>query len=197
MPDPDAPLLVQVSESNTLSDQQAADLAAVYRAAFGAPPYHEGEEAVRRFLTEQLPQHVARKGFRLAVATVDDRMVGFGYGYTGERGQWWSDRVVERLPAEITDEWVGGHFEFVELAVDPKVQGRGVGTALHDRLMDGLPHRKALLSTYSDDRPAPRLYRRLGWQILARNWDEGSDLYGIHLPKPGDSLQGARCGAPI
>ena len=38
--------------------------------------------------------HVHRPGFR-AVATIDDRgrLVGFGYGYLSERGQWWHDQV--------------------------------------------------------------------------------------------------------
>jgi hypothetical protein len=49
-------------------------------------------------------------------------------------------------------------------------------------LLLGLPHDRALLSTYRDDRPAPRLYARLGWIKLATGvLDGGSDLWGLRL----------------
>ncbi|WP_432942559.1 GNAT family N-acetyltransferase [Kribbella sp. CA-253562] len=157
------------------------ELRHVYLAAFGAPGYDEDATAAERFAAEQLPTHAGRAGFRLVVARdPDGELTGFAYGYTGERGQWWSDRLVETAP-EIADEWVGGHFEFVELAVVPAAQGQGLGAALHDALMADLPHAKALLSTYADDRPAPRLYRRKGWQLLLPDLTPTSALYGKKL----------------
>ncbi|HEX2499780.1 MAG: GNAT family N-acetyltransferase [Actinomycetes bacterium] len=160
----------------------ANELAAIYRAAFGAPGYNEPPEAAERFRTEQLPGHADRTGFRCVVARLDGRVVGFAYGHTGEFGQWWTDWVASRAPVEVVAEWLGGHFEFVELAVDPLVQGSGIGQALHDRLLAGLPHRRAVLATYRDDRAAPRLYRRSGWRLLMPGLDASSDLYGLELP---------------
>ncbi|HZM83850.1 MAG TPA: GNAT family N-acetyltransferase [Candidatus Limnocylindrales bacterium] len=153
----------------------------VYALAFGAPGYDEPGDAARRFRAEQLPRHAGREGFRCVVALRGDRLLGFAYGYTGERGQWWSNHVATRAPAYVTERWLGGHFEFVELAVEPGEQGQGIGTALHDALLAGLPHERALLSTYRDDRPAPRLYRRRGWELLMAGLDDTSDLYGINL----------------
>ncbi|HET6698306.1 MAG TPA: hypothetical protein VFG88_04400 [Nocardioidaceae bacterium] len=49
----------------------------------------------------------------------DATPVGFAYGYTGSRGEYWPDRVVEALGDDLADEWVGGPFELVELAVLP------------------------------------------------------------------------------
>ncbi|MEV0291381.1 MULTISPECIES: GNAT family N-acetyltransferase [unclassified Kribbella] len=161
--------------------QAAPELAAVYLSAFGAPGYDEEPARAEQFASEQLPTHAARDGFKLVTAKADGRIVGFAYGYTGQRGQWWSDRLVETAPTEIVDEWVGGHFEFVELAVAVEAQGQGVGSALHDVLMADLPHEKGLLSTYVDDRPAPRLYRRKGWQLLMPDLGWGSALYGLRL----------------
>jgi len=170
-----------LAAAESLSRRDA--LADVYRAAFGAPGYDEGEDAVARFRDEQLPLHATRDGFRCAVAhDDDDAIVGFAYGYTGERGQWWSDQIAANAPADVVERWLGGHFEFVELAVDPAVQRQGLGRALHDGLLAGLPHERALLTTYTDDRPAPRLYRRLGWQLLAPRVFDDSDLYGLELP---------------
>jgi ribosomal protein S18 acetylase RimI-like enzyme len=160
---------------------RADELADVYRQAFGAAGYDEPEESVNRFLVEQLPVHASREGFRCAVAIRDGDLVGFAYGYTGQVGQWWSNHVLRRAPADVVRGWVGGHFEFVELAVKPSHQNRGIGSDLHDTLMKGLPHKRAMLTTYADDRPAVRLYRRKGWRLLLAGLDTGTDLYGIEL----------------
>jgi ribosomal protein S18 acetylase RimI-like enzyme len=181
----------------TLADRDAvvaaADgLVAVYARTFGAPGYDESPGATERFRTEQLPRHVDRDGFRCALARRGGRVVGFAYGYTGHRGQWWSDYVASHAPEEVVRDWIGGHFEFVELAVEPVEQGRGVGSALHDALLAGLPHERALLTTYRDDRPAPRLYRRKGWRRLVDGLDQHNDLYGRVLGEPISTSGGSR-----
>lgn len=68
-------------------------------------------------------RHAGREGFRLAVAVGVGTVVGFSWGYVGQRGQYWSDLAYAALPADVADEWIGGHFELVELAVLPSVGG--------------------------------------------------------------------------
>ncbi|KQR39792.1 GNAT family N-acetyltransferase [Microbacterium sp. Leaf159] len=112
-------------------------------------------------------RHRSRAGFRLVTAREGDRLVGFAWGYTGERGQYWSDFISRELGPRV-DEWIGGHFEFVELAVIPDARGRGIGRALHDALLADLLHERALLSTSARaDDPAVRLYSSSGWIPLA------------------------------
>ena len=173
---------VRISTNGKDVLELAGELAAIYHAAFGAPGYDEPPEAAERFRTEQLPGHADRAGFRCVIARLEGRVVGFGYGYTGDFGQWWTDWVAARAPVEVVADWLGGHFELVEMAVEPSAQGRGIGQALHDRLLAGLPHRRAVLATYRDDRSAPRLYRRSGWRLLMPGLDASSDLYGLELP---------------
>src|SRR5579875_130848 len=169
-------------------------LADVYRSAFGAPEYGETDDDFRRFANEQLPTHVRRPGFRLAVAFARSKdVVGFAYGYTGQRGQWWSEHVAELAPAEIVCEWLGEHFEFVELTVAESAQRQGVGQHLHDVLLTNLPHARALLTTHSRDLPAPRLYRRSGWEVLVDPLDTHSSLYGLRLPYNPPHVQADRC----
>lgn len=163
----------------------ATELTEVYRAAFSAPSYDKSEESVARFRDDQLPTHAARDGFRCVTVRLGEQLAGFAYGYTGNRGQWWSDQVAERAPWDVVDEWLGGHFEFVELAVDPRWQGRGLAAALHDALLLDLPHERAMLTTFRDDRPAPRLYRRLGWSRLHEGVFDQSDLWGLVLRDAG------------
>jgi len=177
------PTRVRVTGDGPVVLARAADVAHVYRAAFCAPGSDEPASAVDRFRDEQLPAHTQRAGFRCALADRRGLLTGFAYGYTGEHGQWWTDHVAARVPPEVVEEWLGGHFELVELAVDPTHQRRGLGEELMTRLLEGLPHTRALLTTYHDDRPATRLYRRLGWKLLAEHALEGSDLYGVDLQK--------------
>ena len=113
-------------------------------------------------------RHRARADFRLATACDDDRLVGFSWGYTGQPGQYWSDFILDKLGPAVHD-WVGGHFEFVELAVLPGARGQGIGGALHDQLLAGLPHERALLGTNDDPTsPAVQLYLSRGWHRLGK-----------------------------
>ena len=111
-------------------------------------------------------KHAKRSGHRLALAQADDNVIGYGWGYIGQRGEYWSDLLCNSLPEQTASQWVGGHFDVVELAVLPQHRRRGLGQALHDCLLDGVTGR-CLLSTSSDpDDPAVRLYTRCGWKTL-------------------------------
>ena len=116
----------------------------------------------------RLGRHADRDGFRFLGAFAPDRsLVGFVYGYTGAPGQWWYDRVAQALDAEARRRWLEPrHFEFTELAVRPDAQGRGVGSRLHDRILEGLPHERALLSALADNVPVVGFYRKRGWEIV-------------------------------
>jgi ribosomal protein S18 acetylase RimI-like enzyme len=171
-----------LEKCSRLAEPTRSEVVEVYRAAFGQPPYHEDEDAVARFRDEQLPAHADREGFRCVLTREEGRVVGFAYGYTGRRGQWWTDYVAERVPQEVAQAWLDGHFEFVELAVHPDHQGRGIGSALHDALLTDLPHERALLSTWRQDTPARRLYLNRGWHVLQQRLDASSSLLGRRLP---------------
>jgi ribosomal protein S18 acetylase RimI-like enzyme len=145
-------------------------------------------EASRDRLTEILPRHTARDGFRFVGAFEGERLVGFVYGYRGEAGQWWHDRVASALGADGSLRWLGpGHFEFTELHVRAEHRRRGIGASLHDAVFDGLDIRTAVLSTQTDNEPAIALYEKLGWEIIVPHLDFGSGrpflIMGIDLRK--------------
>jgi ribosomal protein S18 acetylase RimI-like enzyme len=140
---------------------RASEMWTVYDEVFGD---RASEQEWRETTFER---HCRRQEFRLDAAYADGSLVGFAYGYVGARGEYWPDRVAAVLGDEA-DAWVGGHFEFVELAVRAERRRHGIGSALHDSLMADPPSDRALLSTDDDvASPAVRLYRSRGWGRLA------------------------------
>ncbi|NRQ50672.1 GNAT family N-acetyltransferase [Aeromicrobium stalagmiti] len=156
-------------------------LAQVYLAAYGDPALPESALDADNFVTSTLPRHARRAGFRLVVATTDDVVSGYGYGFTGRRGQFWSDWLAGAAPEAIVEDWVGDHFELVDLVVDPAFRGQGLSGLLHDALVQDLPHERALLATAPDDGPAARLYSGRGWQVLVPEIDGAKALFGLDL----------------
>lgn len=131
--------------------------------------------------SEQFDRHAARDGHRLVTAHDGSTVVGFAWGYVGQRGQYWSDLVVAALPSPLADEWVGGHFEVAELGVLPAWRGLGIGSALLDALLQGRAGR-SLLSTKDDPSDsAVRLYLGTGWQRLGL-LSPGVQLLGLTRP---------------
>lgn len=158
------------------ADAYAADVYQLYDAVFGDQPDPSD------WRTNMYDRHRAREGFRLSVAHDDGGLVGFAWGYVGERGQYWSDLVVSALPSRVADRWVGGHFEFVELAVLACHRRRGIGVRLHDRLLEGVTPDRALLGTDSSDSSAVRLYLSRGWTKLGE-LNPQTRVMGLHLSR--------------
>ena len=153
----------------------------MYGQAFAGAPYHARPEATARFVADTFPLHRERAGFRCAIVRDRRGLRGFGYVYRGERGQFWTDWVRERVPAAVSEQWLGGHLELVELAVLPDAQGAGIGGALHDAVLAGSAEPRALLSARRDAPAAWGLYTRRGWSELAV-LSGGFSLLGRHLP---------------
>lgn len=158
----------------------AARIWPVYRDVFG------DFDDVATWRADMFERHAARDGYRLVVATAGPAVAGFSWGYVGQRGQFWPDLVCQALPRAVTDEWVGGHFEFAELAVAPRYRRRGLGRQLHDALLAGVGQR-CLLSTADDPAdPAVRLYLGSRWRKLG-NLRPGVQVMGREAPGPGAS----------
>lgn len=146
--------------NGSVADTQRQQVWGLYDAVFGD---YSDQEEWRRGMWDR---HRAREGFCLATAYDGSTLVGFAWGYVGERGQYWPDLVTERLPA-VAEAWVGGHWEFVELAVSCDQRGAGIGARLHDTIIDHAGERRALLGANADVRdPAVQLYLSRAWRHL-------------------------------
>ncbi len=144
------------------------DVLAVYAEAMDYPG--DLVAARRGFVAAHTHYH----GFR-AVATLanDDRLLGFAYGYRSTAGQWWHEQVRGGLSTRQARHWLPDCFELVELHVRPEAQGRGLGRAQLDALLDGATEATVLLSTPEapvEESRAWRLYRRSGFEDVLRHF---------------------------
>jgi len=157
----------------------------VYRAACREPPYLEDETSVERFATS-FTRDAGADGFRCVVVEHGDQVVGFGYGYSGGPGSWWYDHVADALDPRARERWLVDYLELVELAVLPGRHGEGIGGAAHDALLGAASQRTAAL-TVVPGTVAGSMYRRRGWQPIARGAIFDSDTHhivmGIDLPR--------------
>jgi ribosomal protein S18 acetylase RimI-like enzyme len=134
----------------------------VHRAALGAGAL--SDEWVR----DRLPRHLTRDDFVFLVARESTKIAGFGYGYTGAYGQWWTEHVAVALTERQREVWLDPpHFEIVELHVLPSAQRRGIGSAVLAQLLSRQPHDRAVLSTQLGSRKARAFYAKNGWEELA------------------------------
>jgi ribosomal protein S18 acetylase RimI-like enzyme len=138
------------------------ELREVHRNALGAGALSDEWADVR------LPEHARRDDFRFLAAWVGGELAGFGYGYRGAYGQWWTESVARALSAEQRTEWLDmPHYEVVELHVHPLWQRCGIGTALLEQLLAGQPYDRVVLSTQAESRQARSFYAKNGWSELA------------------------------
>ncbi|MFL6238071.1 MAG: GNAT family N-acetyltransferase [Actinomycetes bacterium] len=113
----------------------------------------------RRSITAR---HLDHPGLRAVVARNDDGLIGFGYGYHGEPGQWWHDAVMDALNESDRRQWLADAYEVAELHVLPAWQGQGLGRRLLLDLCRDVARSTVVLSAIDRETPARRLYRSVG-----------------------------------
>jgi ribosomal protein S18 acetylase RimI-like enzyme len=115
-------------------------------------------------------EHSQRTGFSCVVAIGTDNAIhGLAYGYRGAPGQWWYSEV-RRGVGPSGQRQLDDFFELTELHVHPDWQGHGLGEALLRALAEDRPEHRMLLSTPEGENRAWRLYRRLGFTDVLRNY---------------------------
>ena len=146
-------------------------------------------------------EHSRREGWSAvaAFATPRRRLLGHAhgplvaicYGYRGAPGQWWYEQVARGL-REHGQELPADFVELTELHVDPRYQGRGLGTTLLHSFLSDRPEAAVLLSTpevAGETNGAWRLYRSQGFtDVLRRHRFDGDPrpfaVLGRPLPLP-------------
>ena len=147
---------------------------AIYVEAMRYPP-GTAEQRAPMWLT-----HALRDGWRcLAAFDGEGTMIGVAYGYQGNPGQWWHEQVrrglVKTENETVADHWLTDYFELTEIHVKPTSQGSGVGETLLRRLLHDVPNRYVLLSTPEGPSRAWKLYRRVGFGDVLRDYHFAGD----------------------
>jgi len=119
--------------------------------------------AARRSITRR---HLEHPGLRAVVATNEDGVIAFTYGYAGASGQWWHDAVASALSTDENHRYLADAFELAEIHVLPAWQGQGIGRRLIRTLCAGVAQSTVVLSAIDDETPARSLYRSLGFTDL-------------------------------
>lgn len=130
-----------------------------------------------------------------ALADVSHPLVGVAYCQRGTPSQWWHRQVraglaQRRTPLPVVHRIMTDYVELAEIHVAAGHQGARLGQRLLVELMRGRPEHHVLLSTPEvpgEDNRAWRLYRRLGFGDVLRNFHFAGDsrrfaVLGADLP---------------
>lgn len=140
---------------------RAEDVLDVYAEAMGVP------RAAARSRHSVLTSHLDRAGLRGVAALDGARLVGIGYGYLGNPGQWWHDQVRAAMTPVLAARWLDGAFEVCELHVRPELHGTGLGREILGQLLAGVDGAvTTVLTTPDEETRARRFYRAGGWTDL-------------------------------
>lgn len=135
----------------------------VYATAFGLEeadlfPAKYSREA---FLSRTKSQ-LAKPGFALVTASERQALVGFAFGFQMGPGAWWANATP--LPPEISR---ASKFAVIELLVDARHRGSGIGRELAEQLLAERDEEYATLAARREA-PAHGMYLRWGWKPVGR-----------------------------
>lgn len=128
----------------------------------------------------RIVRHIGYEGFK-GVAAINEagKVVGFSYGYTSLKGQFYHDLLAKTLPLEDSKLWLANCFEFVELSVHSDYRGKGLGTLLHNNVLRNVPHKTSVLTTQVDNTVARLMYKKLDWTDVKEPFYPGETAYVI------------------
>lgn len=112
----------------------------------------------------QFRKHAKYPGHEGYLAVEQGTVIGYIYGYTSLKGQYYHDLLARHLLPET--QWIRNAMELVELGVAPENRGKGIAGKLMDNLFKGRREEKALLTVRKENTGAIRFYERKGWVVI-------------------------------
>lgn len=139
--------------------------------------WNKEDDAIR----DRVLRHAGYDGYRGFVAISEQgEVAGYAYGYFSQPGQYYHGLLSKAFNPEDDQDWLEDCFEFVELGVHPSFRNQGLAKKLVTRLIDGVEHKNAVLTTQSNNAPARSLYENLGWTALNDTfYPNGGESYVI------------------
>lgn len=155
--------------------EECADL---YVQVYAEPPYNGAPKFSRDRFLSRTRRQMTSAGFTMVTARRDGVLAGFAFGFSMAAGSWWANASPPE--AEVLN---AAKFAVVELVVDRRHRGKGLGTSLLRRLLQQRPEPYATLAavigSYAYD-----WYLRSGWRKVGEFRAEPpfSDALVISLP---------------
>lgn len=158
---------VQLGTATTAEDlfEPICDL---YDQVFSRPPFRWTDEESghhRQLLTD------LRTDPSFGIVTAQDpdqKLIGFGYGYTLRPDTKWWHNFLQPRPDELTKEWPGRTFALIDLAVAQQRRKHGLGRQLTDTLLASRSEERATLSVQPTATDTQAFYVHLGWHKVGR-----------------------------
>lgn len=139
----------------------------VYASAYAEAPYSEGPDDVAEF-GKGWPARVSQPSFRLVVARLNGRTVGFAFGHQlAATTQWWRG-MLDEVEHDVVTEHERRTFAVIELAVDAALRNHGIGRELHAHLLAGLQEERATLLVRPEASAARCAYLSWAYQPVGR-----------------------------
>lgn len=134
----------------------------LYLEAFTAAPHFVDENKSHAFISNY-DEWIEKAGFQLLIAFSQDTPVGFCFGWSSVKNDYWYEKFIE---AEATlEKLLGDCFELVDIGVSPSARGLGVGKQLMKEITAITSHKNLLLIVAPNNQEAKSLYLRMGWKI--------------------------------
>ncbi|MFP7170263.1 GNAT family N-acetyltransferase [Terribacillus sp. FSL K6-0262] len=146
--------------------------------------YQEAWQVSDGDIAPRFVRHSTYPGYQ-GLVQLDEKgqLVGLVYGYISRPGQYYHDLLRPALQDINKLKWLDDCFEIVELVISPSMRGVGIGAALLDRLLDGVPNQTAVLTARENNGGAIRFYERNGWVLLGDSFYPNEKAYRIYGKK--------------
>ncbi|WP_168413165.1 GNAT family N-acetyltransferase [Bacillus salacetis] len=128
----------------------------LYTILYGADPIQ---------MQEQFTRHFQYPNFEGYFAVSDKKLIGFIYGYSSCKGQYYHELLWRHLNEK--QNWMENCMELAELGVHPEYRRCGIAQELVKKLLEMRPESKALLTTRKDNEAAIHFYKKTGWKELS------------------------------
>lgn len=142
--------------------QHLDELADLYVRVHAEPPYNSAPKYSREAFLSRTKSQLAKPGFALVTASESQALVGFAFGFQMGPGAWWANATP--LPPEISR---ASKFAVIELLVDARHRGSGIGRELAEQLLAERDEEYATLAARREA-PAHGMYLRWGWKPVGR-----------------------------
>ena len=138
-------------------------------------------------------------GFMLAEARHGGYLVGYVCGMPLRSStDWWRD-LTAPMPATVTTEHPGRTFALTQLLVRASWRRQGIGTELHDLILDGRGEERAAVRLTPGAAAAQAAFKKWGWTKVARTRGPGptAPAYDVLIcPLPASPLESPTEGVP-